>query len=224
MSIFPDRWPVQHPDRIQLYSMPTPNGQKVSILLEELGLPYEAHRVDIREGEQLDPGFVVISPNAKIPAIIDPAGPGGEPLAIMESGAILHYLARRTGRLLPADARGENEVLQWVFFQVGSIGPMFGQLMHFSKLAEGVTDAYSLGRYSGEVRRLLGVLERRLRGRQWLVGDFSIADIAIAPWVAVLNAHGEAERVSYGDFPAVDAWIRRFSARSAVQRGRTVPG
>lgn len=220
----PGRWPAQHPDRIQLYSVPTPNGKKASIALEELGLPYEPHYIDIGSGEQHDPEFVKINPNSKIPAIIDPEGPDGSPIAIMESGAILLYLARKAKRLLPADPRGQIEAEQWLFFQVGSVGPMFGQFGHFYKFAKGKTDGYGEERYAKEVHRLLGVLEARLEGRAWILGDdFSVADIAIAPWVQGLDFYEGKERVGYSQFPKVDAWVERFSARPAVQRGSTVP-
>lgn len=223
MPTFPGRWPVKHPDRIQLYSMPTPNGKKASIALEELGLEYEAHWVDIMKGDQHDPDFIRINSNSKVPAIIDPNGPDGEPLRIMESGAILHYLARKGGQLLPSDPRGENEVLQWVFFQVGSIGPMFGQFGHFRKFAKGKTDAYGEQRYQREVVRLLGVLESRLEQRDWLCGDFSIADIATAPWMRSLEFYDAYDAVGFENFPRVNEWANRFEARPAVQRGSQVP-
>lgn len=224
MAPFPARWAPQHPDRIQLYSLPTPNGQKVSIALEELGLPYEAHLIDIMKGDQHDPEYAsLLNPNGKIPALLDPSGPDGEPIAVMESGAILHYLARKTGKLMPTDPRGENEVLQWVFFQVGSIGPMFGQFGHFYKFAKGKTDTYGEERYGKEATRLLGVLEQRLQGRDWIVGDFSIADIALAPWIPALDFYGGKDFVGYSDFPTVDAWVQRFFARPAAQRGRSTP-
>ena len=224
MATFPERWAPQHPDRIQLYSVPTPNGQKASIVLEELGLPYEAHRIDIMKGDQhTDEYTTLLNPNGKIPSLLDPDGPGGEPIAIMESGAILHYLARKTGQLMPTDPRGENEVLQWVFFQVGSVGPMFGQFGHFYKFAKGKTDTYGEQRYGAEVTRLLGVLERRLQGREWIAGDFTIADIAIAPWVAALDFYEGKDFVKYADFQGVDAWVQRFFARPAVVRGQNTP-
>ena len=224
MSIFPSRWAPQHPDRIQLYSVPTPNGVKASIMLEETGLPYEAHVVHIGKGDQFDPEYLQVNPNNKIPSIIDPSGPGGEPIAIMESGAILHYLARKSGRFLPTDPRAESEVLQWLFFQVGSVGPMFGQFGHFYKMAKGKTDEYGEKRYAAEVTRLLGVMERRLQGRDWIAGDFSIADIALVPWIGALSFYEGHDVVGYHDFPTVHAWVERFEARPAVQRGREIPG
>ncbi len=216
------RWAAEHPDRIQLYSLATPNGQKVGIALEELGLQYEAHKIDIMKGDQFDPEFVAINPNSKIPAIIDPHGPGGEPLAIMESGAILLYLAEKTGKLLSSDARKRQETIQWLFFQMASVGPMFGQFGHFYKFAKGKTDKYGEERYGKEVNRLLGVLERQLEGREYLVDDLSIADIATAPWIRALDFYEGKEAVSYGDFPNVDAWVTRFFARPAVQRGAEI--
>jgi GST-like protein len=226
MSALPSRWPVKHPDRIQLYSLATPNGQKAGVVLEELGLPYEAHKIDIMAGDQFDPEYVqLINPNSKIPAIIDPNGPGGEPLAIMESGAILLYLARKAGSLLPTDPRGESIVTQWLFFQVGSVGPMFGQFGHFYKFAKGKTDTYGEQRYGKEVTRLLGVLDRQLSdGREYLAGDFSIADIANVPWVNSLEYYEGRDFVGYSDFPHVHAWVERFMARPAVQRGLLVTG
>lgn len=218
-DLFPSRWPPAHPDRIQLYSLATPNGQKAAIALEEMELPYEAHRIDIMAGDQFDPEFVRLNPNSKIPTLLDPNGPGGEPITIMESGAILHYLARRTGKLLPTDPRGENEVLQWLFFQVGHVGPMLGQFGHFYKFAKDKTDDYGEKRYGAEVTRLLGVIEARLEGRDFLVGDFTVADIATVPWITALDFYEGKDYVGYADFPRVDAWVQRVLARPAVQRG-----
>lgn len=219
MSPFPARWPARHPDRIQLYSLATPNGKKAGIALEELGLPYEAHTINIMKGDQFDPDFVAINPNSKIPAILDPNGPGGQPLRIMESGAILIYLADKAGALLPADPITRSQVLQWLFFQVGSIGPMFGQFGHFFKFAKGKTDTYGEERYGKEVSRLLGVLDRHLADREWLVDDYSIADIATVPWIDALDFYQGKEAVGYGAFENVQAWVARFNARPAVQRG-----
>lgn len=221
-DLFPSRWPPRHPDRLQLYTMPTPNGQKASIALEELELPYEAHRIDIVAGDQHDPDFVALNPNAKIPTLLDPNGPGGAPLAIMESGAILIYLAEKAGRLLPTDPRLRSETLQWLFFQVGAVGPMFGQFGHFYQFARRKTDAYGERRYGAEVTRLLGVLDRRLAGREWLVGEYTIADIATAPWIGALDFYQGKEFVGYERFHHVQAWVERFHARPAVQRGSTV--
>ncbi|MEM6995965.1 MAG: glutathione S-transferase N-terminal domain-containing protein, partial [Myxococcota bacterium] len=185
---FPSRWAPEHPDRIQLYSLPTPNGQKAGIVLEELGLPYEAHRIDIMAGDQFDPEYVAINPNSKIPSIIDPNGPGGKKIALMESAAILLYLSEKAGGALnPAEHRWET--LEWLSFQIASVGPFFGQFGHFHKFArDKTTDDYALKRYTAEAKRLLGVLNARLEGRAYLVGEtFTIADIATFPWVKALN-------------------------------------
>ena len=228
LSEFPitRRWPARHPDRIQLYSLATPNGVKVSIMLEETGLAYEPHRVDITRGESHTPGFLALNPNGKIPALIDPDGPGGRPLALFESGAILLYLAEKTGRFIPADPVGRWEAIQWVFFQMASVGPMFGQLGFFHKFAgKEIEDPRPRQRYVDESRRLLGVLDGRLDGRTWLLGDdYSIADIATLGWVNNLITFYEArELVGYDDFVHVDAWLQRGLARPAVQRGLEVP-
>jgi GST-like protein len=187
LSAFPvtRKWPAQHPDRLQLYSLPTPNGVKASIMLEETGLPYEPHLVRFDANDQLSPEFLSLNPNNKIPAILDPDGPGGRPLALWESGAILLYLAEKTGRCLPADPAARYETLQWVCFQVGAVGPMFGQLGFFHKFAgKDYEDKRPRDRYVAETRRLLAVLEQRMAGRQWLMGDhYTIADIATWPWV-----------------------------------------
>jgi GST-like protein len=224
-DLFPKRWPVEHPDRLQLYSLPTPNGQKLGVALEELGVPYEAHTVNIMEDHQFDDDYKVINPNSKIPTLIDPNGPDGKPLAIMESGAILLYLADKYGKLMPEDARGRSEVLQWLFFQVGSVGPMFGQFGHFYKFAKGKTDTYGEERYTKEAVRLLGVLDTRLEGREWLAGDmFTIADIATFPWVNCFEYYGAIEHVGLAQFGNVTSWLQRCMAREAVQRGMTVAG
>ena len=228
LSAFPVTrpFPPQHPDRLQLYSLATPNGVKVSILLEELGLPYEAHLVDISKDETWTPEFLSLNPNGKIPAIIDPDGPGDKPLALFESGAILVYLAEKTGRFLPTDPAARYETLQWVFFQMAAIGPMFGQVGFFHKYAgREFEDKRPRDRYVAESRRLLGVLEGRLEGRTWIMGDdYTIADIAILGWVRNLVEHyGAGELVGYADFPRVAAWLARGLARPAVQRGLSVP-
>lgn len=220
----PSRWHAEHPDRIQLYSLATPNGKKAGIVLEELGLEYEAHRIDIMGGDQFDPEYVKINPNSKIPSIIDPDGPDGEPIAIMESGAIMIYLAEKTGKLMPQDPFLRSKVLQWVFFQVGSVGPMFGQFGHFYKFAKGKTDDYGEKRYGKEVKRLLGVLDRQLEGRDWLVDDFSIADIMTVPWLDALDFYEGKSFVEYDSFENVTAWVERFNARPGVQRGVQVCG
>lgn len=228
LSAFPiaTRWAPKHPDRIQLYSLPTPNGVKVSIALEELGLPYEPHYVDIMKNESWTPEFLSLNPNGKIPAIIDPDGPGGKPIGLFESGAILLYLAEKTGKLLPSDAARRYEAIQWVFFQMASVGPMFGQLGFFHKFAgRDISDKRPLNRYADESKRLLGVMETRLTGRTWFMGDdYTIADIAHLGWVRNLIGFYEAsEIVGFGNFPNVDAWLKRGLARPAVQRGLAIP-
>ena len=228
LSAFPitRQYPAQHPDRLQLYSLPTPNGVKVSILLEELGLAYEPHLVDIGKNETWTPDYLSLNPNGKIPAIIDPDGPGGEPLPLFESGAILVYLAEKTGRFMPADPAARYETLQWVFFQMASIGPMFGQVGFFHKFAgREFEDKRPRDRYVAESRRLLGVLEGRLEGRDWIMGeDYTIADIASLGWVRNLIGFYEAgDLVGFADFPCVAAWLERGLARPAVQRGLNIP-
>ena len=228
LSAFPitRQYPALHPDRLQLYSLPTPNGVKVSILLEELGLAYEPHLVDIGQNETWTPDYLSLNPNGKIPAILDPDGPGGKPLPLFESGAILVYLAEKTGRFLPADPAARYETLQWVFFQMAAIGPMFGQVGFFHKFAgREFEDKRPRDRYVAESRRLLGVLEGRLEGRDWIMGaDYTIADIAILGWVRNLIGFYEAgDLVGFNDFPRVAAWLERGLARPAVQRGLNVP-
>ncbi len=220
-----DKWPQQHPELIQLYTLATPNGQKVSVALEELQLPYEAHRVDIGSNEQFLPEFLTLNPNNKIPVIIDPLGPGGAPLTLFESGAILLYLAEKTGQLLPVDAAERYYCIQWLIFQVAGIGPMFGQFGHFHKYAgERCNHPYPLQRYREEVRRLLGVLEQRLGARRFIMGQsYSIADIATFPWVGCLDwGYDAREVVGLGDFPAVADWYQRCVERPASQRGLQV--
>jgi len=228
LSDFPisARWPAQHLDRIQLYSFPTPNGVKVSIMLEEIGLPYEAHRVDITKNETWTEPFLSLNPNAKIPAIIDPNGPGGTPLALFESGAILTYLAEKTGKLLPPDPARRYETLQWLFFQMASVGPMFGQFGFFYRFAgRAIEDKRPLNRYRDETRRLLDVLEQRLDGRRWIMGnDYTIADIALFPWVRSAKIVYEASEVLGLDrMKNVNDWLDRAIARPASQKGLTVP-
>lgn len=220
------RWPAKHPDRLQLYSFPTPNGVKVSIMLEETGLPYEAHAVNIMKDESWAPEFLALNPNGKIPAILDPNGPGGKPLALFESGAILVYLAEKTGMFLPADPAARYETLQWVFFQMAAIGPMFGQVGFFHKFAGAAyEDKRPRERYAAESKRLLGVLERRLEGRDWIMGaDYSIADIATLGWVRnLIGFYGAADLVDYAALTNVPAWLERGLARPAVQRGLEIP-
>lgn len=228
LSQFPitRRWPAAHPDRIQLYSLPTPNGVKVSIALEEMALPYEAHLVSFATDDQTTPEFLSLNPNNKIPAIIDPDGPGGAPLPLFESGAILLYLAEKTGKLIPAEAADRHLCVQWLMFQMGGVGPMFGQFGHFFKFAADKTsDDYAVDRYAAETRRLLGVLERRLADRHWLLGrDYSIADVATFPWIRVLGGFYEAsEALGLDGFPNVAAYLERCLARPAVERGLNQP-
>lgn len=228
LSAFPitQRWPAKNPDILQLYSLPTPNGVKVSIMLEEIGLPYEPHLVDIMKNESWTPEFLSLNPNGKIPAIVDPNGPGGKPLGLFESGAILVYLAEKTGKLIPADAAGRYETLQWVFFQMAAIGPMFGQVGFFHKFAgKDYEDKRPLKRYVDESRRLLGVLETRLDGRDWIMGaEYDIADIASLGWVRnLVGFYGAGDLVEFDSFPRVKAWLERGLARPAVQRGLNIP-
>ncbi|WP_115719564.1 glutathione binding-like protein [Gallaecimonas mangrovi] len=218
------KWPIKHPDRIQLYSLATPNGQKVSVALEEMALAYEAHTVNIGEDEQFEPEFLAINPNNKIPAIVDPNGPDGE-LKLFESGAILLYLAEKTGKLLPKEPAKRIECLQWVFFQMAGVGPMFGQFGHFYKYAaDKCQHPYPVERYRNESRRLLGVIEQQLQGKRYLLGDhYSIADIAIFPWVGCLDwGYGARDVIGMGDFPTVMAWYERCMNRPASQKGFNV--
>ena len=220
------RWPAKHPDRLQLYSLPTPNGVKVSIMLEETGLPYEPHLVDFNTNDQLSPEFLSLNPNNKIPAIIDPNGPEGAPLPLFESGAILLYLAEKTGKLLPRAAGARYQCLQWVFFQVGGIGPMFGQLGFFHKFAgREWEDKRPRDRYVAESRRLLKVVDRHLESREWMMGaEFSIADIAIFPMVRnLVGYYGAGELVQFSEFRHVARALEAFLARPAVTRGLSIP-
>jgi GSH-dependent disulfide-bond oxidoreductase len=203
---------------IDLYTWSTPNGRKVSIMLEELGLPYSVHAIDIGKGEQFAPGFVAISPNGKIPAIVDHEGPGGKPYPLFESGAILLYLAEKAGRLIPTDLAQRFEVIQWLMFQMGGVGPMFGQTHHFLRAAPEPVP-YAIERYSKETRRLYGVLDRHLGNREWLGAEYSVADIATFPW----TARHEWHKVDLADFPNVKRWYERIAARPAVERGMKVP-
>ena len=228
LSTFPitQRWPAAHPDRLQLYSLNTPNGVKVSIMLEEIGLPYEPHFIDITKNETWGPEFLSLNPNGKIPAIIDPDGPDGKPLALFESGAILIYLAEKTGKLIPADAAGRYETIQWLMWQMGGLGPMFGQLGFFHRFAgKAIEDKRPLERYVAESKRLLGVLDSRLEGRNWIMGDdYTIADISMLGWVRNLIGFYEARvLVSFDSLTNVPAWLERGLARPAVQRGLEIP-
>ena len=228
LSAFPitKRWPAQHPDRLQLYSLPTPNGVKVSIMLEEIALPYEVHLVDFNKDDQKTPEFLSLNPNGKIPAILDPDGPGGKPLPLFESGAILQYLAEKTGKLLPQDPARRWQTIQWVHFQMGGIGPMFGQVGFFHKFAgKDYEDKRPLQRYVAEAKRLLGVMETHLAGRQWFMDDdYTIADISMIGWVRnLVGFYGAREIVEFDSFGNVAAWLERGLARPAVQRGVNIP-
>jgi len=219
------KWPAQHPERLQLYSLPTPNGVKVSIMLEETGLPYETHLVSFERNEQFSPEFLSLTPNNKIPAILDPNGPGGQPLALFESGAILLYLAEKTSQLLAQDAAARYETLQWLMWQMGGVGPMFGQLGFFHKFAGAeYEDKRPRDRYVAESARLLGVLDQRLQGRDWIMGEYSIADIAVFPWVRCLvDFYKAGELVQFERFGNVRRVLDAFLARPAVQRGLSIP-
>jgi len=220
------KWPPQHAERLQLYSLPTPNGVKVSIMLEETGLAYEPHLISFASNDQLSPEFLSLNPNNKIPAIVDPDGPGGQPLALFESGAILIYLAEKTGQLLPLEAAARYQTIQWLMFQMGGVGPMFGQLGFFHKFAgKDFEDKRPRDRYAAESRRLLAVLNQHLAGRAWMMGaDYSIADIAIFPWVNnLLNFYAAGDLVGFADFAEVRRVLSAFLARPAVQRGLKIP-
>jgi GSH-dependent disulfide-bond oxidoreductase len=228
LSSFPitKRWPAKHPDLLQLYSLPTPNGVKVSIMLEEIGLPYEVHLVDFGKDDQKTPEFLSLNPNGKIPAILDPDGLGNKPLPLFESGAILQYLADKTGTLLPADPARRWQTLQWLHFQMGGIGPMFGQVGFFHKFAgKDYEDKRPLQRYVNEAKRLLGVMEIHLAGRQWFMDDeYTIADISMFGWVRNIIGFYEArELVAFDELKQVPAWLDRGLARPAVQRGLNIP-
>lgn len=228
LSQFPitQRWPAQHPDRIQLYSLPTPNGVKVSIMLEELGLPYEAHRIEFSSQDQMTPEFLSLNPNNKIPAIIDPNGPNGQPIGLWESGAILIYLAEKTGKLLSKEPYERYHTLQWLMFQMGGVGPMFGQVGFFHKFAgKEIEDKRPRDRYLNESKRLLGVLDKHLKGKDWIMGsEYSIADIAIFPWIRNLVEFYQAgELVDYAQFSEVQRVVQAFCQRPAVQAGLLVP-
>jgi len=219
------RWPAQHPERLQLFSAPTPNGVKVGIMLEETGLPYEPHRIDIMANESHDPAFLALNPNGKIPAIYDPDGPGGKPLALFESGAILIYLADKTGQFLSAEPNARYETIQWLMWQMGGVGPMFGQLGFFNKFAgKDYEDKRPRDRYAAESARLLSVLDDRLAGRDWVMDEgYSIADISLLGWVRNLIGFYEArEIVGFDRFAHVARWLDRGLARPAVQRGLEV--
>ena len=220
------KWPARHPERLQLYSVPTPNGVKVSIMLEETGIPYEAHWVSFEADDQGSSEFRSLNPNGKIPAILDPQGPGGHPLPLFESGAILIYLADKSGELLPRDPAARYETLAWLMFQMGGVGPMFGQVGFFHKFAgREFEDKRPRDRYVAEARRLLAVIDARLEGRAWLLGDtYTIADIALLPWVRnLIGFYGAGELVRFAEFRNVARALEAFSARPAVVRGLALP-
>lgn len=228
LSNFPitKKWPAQYPDRLQLYSLPTPNGVKVSLMLEETGLPYEPHTVRFETNDNKSPEFMSLNPYAKIPAIIDPNGPGGKPLPLFESGAILIYLAEKTGQFLPQEPAARYETIQWLMFQMGGIGPMFGQVGFFNKFAGSeYEDKRPRDRYAGEAKRLLAVLNGRLANRSWMMGDaYTIADMAIFPWVRnLIGFYGAADLVGITDYPHVTRTLEAFVARPAMQRAINIP-
>ena len=225
LSTFPiaARWPAADPTVIQLYSYPTPNGVKASIALEEMGLPYEPHLVTLKDADVKSDAFTSLNPNGKIPAIIDPDGPDG-PIGLFESGAILIYLAEKSGKLLGRTAADKAHIIQWVMFQMGGVGPMFGQLGYFYKFAgKDIDDPRPQQRYIDEAKRLLGVVDGALAGRDWIAGDFSIADIALAPWLNALDFYGAKEVTGYDNLKNVPAYVARFYDRPAVQRGKNIP-
>lgn len=218
------KWPPQFPDRIQLYSYATPNGVKASIMLEETGLPYEAHLVTLADADVKSPEFLSLNPNNKIPALIDPNGPDGTPLGLFESGAILLYLAEKSGMLLGQSKADKHRITQWLMFQMGGLGPMFGQLGYFHKFAGSeIEDPRPRDRYLAEAKRLLNVLNTELEGQDWIAGDYSIADIAIAPWLRGLDFYGVKETVGWDDYTNVTAYLDRFLERPTVQKGLTIP-
>ena len=224
-SWFPKRWPALHPEHIQLYSLATPNGQKISIALEEMNLPYDAHLINIRENDQLDEDYLHLSPNRKIPALSDPNGPDGKQIILMESGAILLYLAEKTGLFLPKDPAQKIECIQWLFFQVAHVGPMFGQFGHFYKFAaDKTTDDYAKERYLNESKRLLAILNDRLANKDFIMGkEYTIADMAIVPWLECLeNLYNTAEALELNSFKNITIWRSKVTSRPAYERGSKV--
>ena len=218
------KWPAQNPDIVQLYSFPTPNGVKASIALEETGIPYEAHKVTLSDADVKSPEFLSLNPNNKIPAIVDPNGPDGAPIGLFESGAILIYLAEKSGKLIGKTATDRAKIIQWLMFQMGGLGPMFGQLGFFYKFAgSDIQDPRPRDRYIGEAKRLLSVLEKEMDGRDWIAGDYSIADIAIAPWLRSLDFYGARDVVGWENHPNLVAYLDRFLDRPAVQTGLVTP-
>ncbi len=226
LSKFPitQRWPASHPDRLQLYSLPTPNGVKVSIMLEEIGLPYEAHRVTLDDATVRSPEYLALNPNNKIPAIIDPDGPGGEPLRLFESGAILLYLAEKTGQLLGRTEADRYHIIQWVMWQMGGLGPMLGQMGFFVKFAGAqIEDPRPRERFTNEAKRLLNVLDGQLEGKEWIAKDYSIADMAVGPWLGTLDFYGAKPHVGWDELRNVPAYVDRFFARPAAQAAKNIP-
>jgi GSH-dependent disulfide-bond oxidoreductase len=218
------KWPAQNPDIVQLYSFPTPNGVKASIALEETGIPYEAHKVTLSDADVKSPEFLSLNPNNKIPAIVDPNGPDGAPIGLFESGAILIYLAEKSGKLIGKTATDRAKIIQWLMFQMGGLGPMFGQLGFFYKFAgSDIQDPRPRDRYIGEAKRLLSVLEKEMDGKEWIAGDYSIADIAIAPWLRTLDFYGARDVLGWADHPNLVAYLDRFLDRPAVQTGLVTP-
>lgn len=218
------KWPSADPDVLQLYSFPTPNGVKISIALEEMGIPYEAHTVTLSDSDVKSPAFLSLNPNNKIPAIMDPNGPDGIPVALFESGAILIYLAEKSGKYMGTTATERARVIQWLMFQMGGIGPMFGQMGFFVKFAGSEwDDKRPQQRYVDEAKRLLNVLNVELAGREWIAGEYSIADMAIGPWINALNFYGAKDILGWDNYPNVAAYVDRFMARPAVTKGLTIP-
>lgn len=226
LSNFPinKKWPAQDPSVLQLYSYPTPNGVKISIALEEMGIPYEAHLVTLSDADVKSPEFLSLNPNNKIPAIVDPNGPDGTAVGLFESGAILIYLAEKSGKLLGENATEKAKIIQWLMFQMGGLGPMFGQMGFFYKFAGSAwEDKRPLERYIGESKRLMAVLEKELDGKEWIAGDYSIADIAIAPWLNATVFYGTQDILGWDDHPNIKAYLARFLERPAVQKGKDIP-
>ncbi|MEM6308643.1 MAG: glutathione S-transferase C-terminal domain-containing protein [Pseudomonadota bacterium] len=218
------RWPAQNPDVVQLYSFPTPNGVKASIALEEMQIPYEPHRVTLADADVKSPEFLSLNPNNKIPAIIDPHGPDGAPIGLFESGAILIYLAEKSGQFIGETATDKAHTIQWLMFQMGGLGPMLGQLGFFYKFAGSeIEDKRPVERYLGEAKRLLSVLEKQLDGRDWVTGTYSIADMAIAPWLGALDFYGAKDALGWDDHTNLVAYMDRFRSRPAVQKGSNTP-
>jgi len=226
LSTFPinKKWPAQDPSVLQLYSYPTPNGVKISIALEEMGIPYEAHLVTLSDADVKSPEFLSLNPNNKIPAIVDPNGPDGTAVGLFESGAILIYLAEKSGKLLGNNTTEKAKIIQWLMFQMGGLGPMFGQMGFFYKFAGSAwEDKRPLERYISESKRLMAVLEKELNGKEWIAGDYSIADIAIAPWLNATVFYGTQDILGWDDHPNIKAYLARFMERPAVQKGKDIP-